>query len=406
MRRASPGRIVLSMACLLLAGCGQAKSSAFEGPVLATLTGQISAPSNVQIDGPVEMALIWEKADTQDPAWMDAQGVDYAAHFPIDYTVGIHAPPPADALRGSTEAMGLLVAYQDVNGNGVLDRIPVGGHAVDRIVGTSVGPNAFMEDGIDEYFVMFDESAANDFGSHGPTGFWIARLAGSFANPYLGAPDSIPITATDSRWANMVVCEGLEGGWGRIDQCLCRDPGDLFIQARLHAADAAGTAEALIGTCDGPAKGAATVTLNGQPLSWAPDAGAYVLNEAVRSTIRIGSNTFEASLSGHVSAKVSGTLHAVTLTSPASGATVRVGDSVTTTWTSTGKPYEYEYYLRDAAGTNWNEVETKSTSASIGFFEPGRWSIGVDTVENGVFTSAGSSLTTSATGTVSVTVAP
>jgi hypothetical protein len=148
MRRLVP----IALAALL--GCGdRLVGSGYAGEPLATVSGSLVPTPETEVEGPVRLALAWY------PQWMAAEDpagggtrapaivtedVRAEGTFPVDFRFPVYRPPPAAALARLGEglagkgAFGILLAYQDVDGNGRLDPIPEDGAPVDRVVASSL----------------------------------------------------------------------------------------------------------------------------------------------------------------------------------------------------------------------------------------------------------------------------
>jgi hypothetical protein len=143
--------------CLIAAACGGATGTEKQGTALVTLHGQLTGASTATSTGPVSVAIAWypsvaANGPTSGAKAIVTQKVTFQGTFPVDFTVQLDGPPPDDALidlaqnggRGKA-AYGVLIAFEDRNGNGQLDLIPPGGAPVDRIVGASSGdPSAVI----------------------------------------------------------------------------------------------------------------------------------------------------------------------------------------------------------------------------------------------------------------------
>ncbi|MBI2566148.1 MAG: hypothetical protein HYV63_03820 [Candidatus Schekmanbacteria bacterium] len=109
---------------LALGSCGDALvEHGYRGEPLFTFVGQIRSFGEIQVgDWPIRASLFWSRTGRSDEA-MDAlieqRSVTVGVTFPSAFTVNVFEPPPpelgADAL--SPYAVGLVLAYQDVDGN-------------------------------------------------------------------------------------------------------------------------------------------------------------------------------------------------------------------------------------------------------------------------------------------------
>lgn len=146
MSRWLMGCLWLSM---LLLGCGKATDKKYQGDPLATVHGRIELGGNFQPTGPVQLALIWYPAGgisfNSPPASVITRDVTYTGQFPQSFALDLFQPPPDAALltgdTGSHAAFGVVLAFIDGNGNGTLDSTD-NGPLVDKVVGTSLGPQA------------------------------------------------------------------------------------------------------------------------------------------------------------------------------------------------------------------------------------------------------------------------
>jgi hypothetical protein len=109
----------------------------------------VTTPSTVRV------ALVW-KLDPQTGAsgsssFRTVQELDVRAEFPVSFSIDVRALPPAEAMRqigngaprpglANAYAIGTLLVYEDANGNGKLDLLPVDATtSVDRVLGTPKG---------------------------------------------------------------------------------------------------------------------------------------------------------------------------------------------------------------------------------------------------------------------------
>lgn len=150
-------RFSFLLALLLPLGCGGLATNQYAGKTLATVEGQLTASPTTKADAPIGVTIFWNHTTSPtstlpssgpaDPpltcpapahrrdssgtigyANFVTQSVIYEPHFPIDFSIPISQLPPKSAqfdlttLGGTgTMALGLVVAYQDLNGNGAYD---------------------------------------------------------------------------------------------------------------------------------------------------------------------------------------------------------------------------------------------------------------------------------------------
>jgi hypothetical protein len=128
--------------------CGSsATGPGYQGQPLFTISGQMATLGEAP-PRPIRLAVAWYADHTTlgGPQAIVTQDVQYQGSFPLDYTFSFYGPPPDSALNVTTVAgatfrasWGVLIAYEDLNGNGQLDTIPAGGSPIDHILATSIG---------------------------------------------------------------------------------------------------------------------------------------------------------------------------------------------------------------------------------------------------------------------------
>ncbi len=149
-------RIALFSACLFAALTSSACGSLADDPgtlePLAVLRGQLTNPDAINVKSDVRVAVIWVNyAGGNSGSYSVAQDVAVQPVFPSQFSLELVAPPPESALmtdpKGNPDAssstdfrmaIGGIVAYEDLNGNGMLDLAgPTDTAFVDRIVGAT-----------------------------------------------------------------------------------------------------------------------------------------------------------------------------------------------------------------------------------------------------------------------------
>jgi hypothetical protein len=137
-------RLLPFLSVVLASACGTAAGPDYAPPLL-TINGTIVS-SSVATPATVRVALVW-KAPT---SLVTVQELSIRAEFPATFHFDVRTLPPPEAMHplnpqhipglppgyAGDYAVGTLIVYEDTNGNGRLDPIPVGGHdAVDRVLG-------------------------------------------------------------------------------------------------------------------------------------------------------------------------------------------------------------------------------------------------------------------------------
>jgi hypothetical protein len=127
----------------LNAACGSLDGHTSSPSTLATVQGELSLAADAPtMPDHVHVAVIWQTAVAGQ--FDVAEDLPVQAVFPSQYMLQLTEPPPPSAIShdpGHPEfsfAYGVLVAYEDRNGNGTLDLVPDdAGGFIDRIVATN-----------------------------------------------------------------------------------------------------------------------------------------------------------------------------------------------------------------------------------------------------------------------------
>lgn len=203
-------------ALLLLVGCGPgAVGPTYRGEPLFTVSGQLvtSGPAPTT---PIRLAVAWypDEQTSTAPKSIVTQDVEYQGSFPLNYAFSFFTVPEAGALHEYLDrdqvvraAFGVLLAYEDGNGNGKLDPITKGGARVDRVLGSSVGDTYNGAPAPRPIWVAFVE------GTPPPT--WVGYGPGynlSQGGQIVAASTSVPIALTGSNELNFFVCEEFISG--------------------------------------------------------------------------------------------------------------------------------------------------------------------------------------------------
>lgn len=130
-----PTKLRCFAAILLLAACGDALAGEdYVGEPIARLGGTITTSAGMVVPANVQLALVWHSAVPYTPP--NSQVVvnpPVASRVDLDprgalasFVLNVYEPPPLDAFvypeHGDMPyAVGVLLAYQDTNGNGQLD---------------------------------------------------------------------------------------------------------------------------------------------------------------------------------------------------------------------------------------------------------------------------------------------
>lgn len=132
----------LSAAVLFFAfSCGPATNAQNKGPVLASVSGRMTASEGLALTQPVRMSIEWLPIGP--PVYVASEEVVFTGSFPQDFSLDLHSLPPRSVLDASNGfgvqgAVGALLAYEDLDGNGELTRAHGAQAVPDRIVGSSL----------------------------------------------------------------------------------------------------------------------------------------------------------------------------------------------------------------------------------------------------------------------------
>jgi hypothetical protein len=134
---------LVSLAVALAApsvGCGSLDGHTGTPSTLATLRGEMTESANLSSTAAVRVAVVWL---SDGPSYNVAEDLPVQPVFPSNFVIQLDEPPPERALAGNQGlsfqvAMGFVVAYEDLNGNGKLDLVQNdAGNFVDKIVGAN-----------------------------------------------------------------------------------------------------------------------------------------------------------------------------------------------------------------------------------------------------------------------------
>jgi hypothetical protein len=133
-----------SLGCAVAAlsvACGSLDGHTGTPSTLATVRGEMTNATNVSLTGAIRVAVVWLNAG---PSYNVAEDLPVQPVFPSNFVIQLDEPPPAGALLANNQglsfqaAIGFVVAYEDLNGNGKLDLVQNDtGAFTDKIVGTN-----------------------------------------------------------------------------------------------------------------------------------------------------------------------------------------------------------------------------------------------------------------------------
>ncbi|MCY1014185.1 hypothetical protein [Pyxidicoccus sp. MSG2] len=196
----------------------------------ARLEGELMLTPGTELGGPVRLALAWyptllagDSGTMTRPAGIVTEDIAYSGGFPARYTFDVKHAPPAEALvqlgdgMQGKGAVGILLAYNDGNGNAALDTIPADGTPVDHVLGASLvwtRPPAFM-------VVYLDSAQAPATGLK--QGFNLVRISDNLTSDVVPLTTPIPLALHDDPLLDAFVCEA---AWDdTAEQAPCGLPG-------------------------------------------------------------------------------------------------------------------------------------------------------------------------------------
>lgn len=387
----APRAAALALAAAVLAaapGCGDRLAGAdYRGVPLATVSGSMVPTPETDLRGPVRLALVWypQWLAADDPGAGEATAVaivteDVRAEgtFPADFRFPILRPPPVAAIaplapglagRGS---FGVLLAYQDLDGDGRLAAIPRDGAPVDRVVASSL-----LGDPANTFALVYVDAeqppstglakglnlvrAVNDAAEVVPLATRM-RLSLTAGGPIY---DAFVCTAGWLTFLFTEVCGLPSGAEGA-------GPPGFALDGRV-ALDGARLEIELSVTSLGRTHPDASVTVNGRVIPYSPGRGTFHLSEEGSTLVRPG-GSFIASASAEGAAV--GRLFAMPgefeVTAPAEAGTVSASQPLDLRWTPS------------AGSTSYFAGFEALPAGYATITEPGALSIALDTANAGL----------------------
>jgi hypothetical protein len=300
----------------LTAACDSATNQTYEGEPLATLRGTMTARENLVINQPVRLAIAWFTNFTQTgtpsgpPRSVVTDEVTYTGVFPQAFTLSLMSRPPADAITtdatGVRGAVGVLLAYEDLNGDGELT-VSGTGPVQDRVLGSSASilVRPFDPATASQNYLVYVETLTAQAPAGATTGYnlatnaevdggqtqqWTSLTSAQLSLELTGDP-ALNLLACSDFYARLSTPSFGSGACGITTQ----PPTTALIGAIVQLGPDFGSAYVTIGGLgsDGgfePAPGAqdAGVTVNGQPLTW--NGTTFSLFEQNRSALIDGAN--------------------------------------------------------------------------------------------------------------------
>lgn len=341
--------LVLSL-LLPLAGCGdEVVGPAHPGQPLLTLEGQMSAEPGATVPTQVRLAFAWY------PQWLGAEDTApsqrttqqiitedlvYQGSFPANYRFHLYRPPPDTALAQLGEGLqgrgsfGILLAYEDLNGNGKLDPIALEGTPVDRVIGSSLLGDARSAFAV--VYVNTEQPASTGL----KPGFNLIKAVNSESSAVVPHSTPLPLNLTSGGAIfDAFVCEA---GWLTfLFTNVCGlDGGEIIVPATLavegHVVlDGTQAVVDLKVLFDNEPRQDARVTLAGRDIPYDAGREAHVLTEKDSALLTPG-GSFElvATLGEETLRRTFRMPGGFDITAPAANASVSRGPNLLLQWTA------------------------------------------------------------------------
>ncbi|HEX8699688.1 MAG TPA: hypothetical protein VF815_12670 [Myxococcaceae bacterium] len=381
IRQLSSFTFLLLSLLLTLAGCGDGVVGPdHPGKPLLTLEGQMNAEPGASVPTQVRLAFVWY------PQWLAAENIAseqstlqeiitedlvYQGSFPANYRFHLYRPPPDEALAELSEglqgkgAFGILLAYEDKNGNGKLDPIAMEGTPVDRVIGSSLLGSARSAFAV--IYVNQEQPAATGL----KPGFNIIQAVNSDTSAVVPHSTPLPLNLTSGGpLFDALVCEagwltflfldvcGLDGG-EIIEPTLLGVEGRVALEGTQAVVD-------LRVSLDNAPRQDASVTLAGRILEYNREREAYALTERDSALLTPG-GSFElvVSLGEDTLRRTFRMPGSFEITAPSSNAQVSRGQNLTLQWTASQGATSY--YVGFDAATAGESIEAAEGALSHSF---------------------------------------
>lgn len=349
-------RALALLAVAALAACGdRLVDGRHRGPVLAEIQGSLVPTPETSVTGPVRLAIAWYPqwlaadlpAGAPAPPAIVTEEVEAIGTFPVDFRFPIHGPPPAQALAPLAQglagrgAFGVLLAYQDQDGDRRLAPIPASGRPVDRVVASSL-----LGDPRAAFAVVYVESAQPPETGLAPGFNLVQGVNGGGAAPVpLGTRVRLSLTGGGPEYDGFVC----EAGWLTFlvaDVCGLSAPPDegppgFGFDGRV-ALDGARLAVELRVTSLDATYPDAHVNVNGRRIRWDAGRQAFVLEEEGGTLVRAGESVLvSATIPGASRGKVFTMPGEFEVTRPAQFETVSAAAPLRLEWSASAGTTTY-----------------------------------------------------------------
>lgn len=336
-------RALLLLLCSCMPGAVGPK---FRGAPLFTVQGQLVTNGAIP-SVPLRLAVAWypDEQSSTAPRAIVTQDIAYQGSFPLNYSFSFFSVPPAGVLidyRNGDEvtraAFGVLLAYEDVNGNGQLDSIAAGGSAIDRVLGTSVGDTYNGNPAPKPVWVAYVDGT--------PGKRWVGYSPGYnlwSANAVIPESTSVPIELAATNELNFFVCEEFISGsaYGYDLPCNIAPTGGVRVIGNIYRQN--GVPGVALRITDGVnVLPAVRAELNGADIPFDMMSGLFTASGAV-AVVTPGVNVVRVTPPGRPSFEFSVEAPGeFALQSPREGARMLKSGALTAEWTPSARASFYQ----------------------------------------------------------------
>ena len=288
--------------------------------------------------------------------------IELHGSFPVDFNFTLTGTPPAAALfdlskTGGTGhlAYGVLIAFRDVNKNGLFDANSAGTPNGDVIAGLSV-PDPSRPPPEHSYFVVYldGKPAANDYYSAFPLqqGYNLMEIHYDFGIDPVPLTTGITIPITNSPALNLYACQAAFQDIAWFKRACGIDPygGTWQAQGAVFSTPTGTQTQMFVNDADGNVTNA-SISFDGAPFTYDNVGEAYYFT----TTQLQGTHSLSLAVPGRASETLSLTLPgAVTVSSPSANQSFASGSTVAISWSAAaGTAYYDVYFLADDGSGNW-----------------------------------------------------
>lgn len=336
-------RALLLLLCSCMPGAVGPK---FRGAPLFTVQGQLVTTGAIP-SVPLRLAVAWypDEQSSTAPRAIVTQDIAYQGTFPLNYSFSFFSVPPPGVLidyRNGDEvtraAFGVLLAYEDVNGNGQLDSIASGGSAIDRVLGTSVGDTYNGNPALKPVWVAYVDGT--------PGQRWVGYSPGYnlwSANVVIPETTSVPIELAATNELNFFVCEEFISGsaYGYDLPCNIAPTGGVRVIGNIYRQN--GVPGVALRITDGVnVLPAVRAELNGGDIPFDTMSGLFTASGSV-VVVTPGVNVVRVTPPGRPSFEFSVEAPGeFTLQSPREGARMSKSGAITAEWTPSARASFYQ----------------------------------------------------------------